>query len=162
MKDDDQDDGPEDQGPDIYPEADEIDLGELKYDTLMGDVRDAMLMQFQQRQRPWSLLSEEEQREVAASFELAAKNLVRKSVRLLHAYDFEHVVVTLGEVKVKGKGIEAKITATNLKEYRDALSDHVDSQVMIYLVDSETFMAERAKPRITPDQGSLLPDADAA
>lgn len=144
------------------PEDGEIDVGELKAETLMVDIRDAMLMQFRDKKRPWPLLTEDEQRGVANSFELAAKNLVRKTVRMLTAFEFEHVVVTLGEMKAKpGKDLEAKITCSNIKENRDILGDYGGTLVTIYMVDSETFMAERAAP-ITPDQGSMLPPEEEA
>lgn len=139
------------------PDGDEVDLGGLKADTLMVDVRDAMLMQFRDKKRPWSLLTEEEQREVANSFELAAKNLVRKTVRMLTDYDFPRTVVALGEVKIKGeKGIEAKITCQNIEHNRTILGEHVGQLVSLLMVDSDAFEAEREAP-ITPDQGSMLP-----
>lgn len=160
---DEQDDDHNDDGPDLYPESEELDLGDLKADTLMGDLRDAMLGQFRQQKRPWSMLVEDEQREVANAYELAAKNLVRKTVRLLSNFDFPCTAVTLGEVKIKGeKGIEAKITCGNVEHNRTVLGEHVGTMMTLYAVDSEVFMAERARPAISPDQGSLLRDDEAA
>lgn len=142
--------------------ADNLDMAELKADTLMVDIRDAMLGRIRELRTPWSLLPEDKQREIANSMELAAKNLVRQAVRLLNDHEFPYAVVALGEVKIKGeKGIEAKISCQNIEHNRTVLGEHVGQMCTVYMVDSETFMGER-EPAISPDQPDLPMAADGA
>lgn len=130
---------------------------ELAADTLSGDVRDALLMQIRDLKRPWSALSEAEQREKVNLMEAAAKDLVRSCLRLVNDYPHPHAVVRLGEVKICGgdKGIESKISAQNVESHRDVLGEHVGSLCMLLMVDSETFFGERDAPDIDPDQRDL-------
>lgn len=140
--------------------ADNLDMAELKADTLMVDIRDAMLGRIRELRTPWSLCPEDKQREIANSMELAAKNLVRQAVRLLNDHEFPYAVVALGEVKIKGeKGIEAKISCQNIEHNRTVLGEHVGQMCTVYMVDSETFMGER-EPAISPDQPDLPMAAD--
>ena len=134
---------------------------DLELDTLSGDIRDAFLTRFRNAPKPWQQMTEEEQYDFANGVELLAKDVVRRSVRLVTAYDFPHAVVALGEVKIKGeKGIEAKIVATNIEHNRNVLGDHVGEFCMLLMVDSETFMAERAPVEISPDQPEMELDPD--
>lgn len=140
-------------------EAAEASLPGLSTDTLMVDVRDALLMQVQTLQKPWQQMTEDEQRGCANVLEAVAKNLVRQTVRIIGAVDFPHVVVGLGDVKVRGdgKGIEAKVTCPNIRENREALGDYVGQMVTLYMADSEDFMAAR-DAKIDHDQADLLPE----
>lgn len=142
------------------PDDTKIDIEELKIDTLAGDLRDAMLMRVRDMKRPWSMLTEAEQRELAAGLDMAARHLVRGAIHLLTDYEFPRAVVTLGEVKIKGeKGIEAKIGCANIEHNRQVLGEHVGDHVLMLMVDSETFMGEREPAKIDPDQPHL-PGAD--
>ena len=141
-----------DDAPDFEPEL----------NTLMGDMRDAMLMRVRTLQKPWAQMSEQEQTDCANGIELAARDLIRKAVRLLNTHEWEHTVVELSEIKIGGtKGIEGKIACANIAYNRDILGGHVNSQVMIMMVDSETFMNARAPAQIDKDQPELeLPRDD--
>lgn len=138
------------------PDNTKIDIEELKIDTLAGDLRDAMLMRVRDMKRPWSMLTESEQRELAAGLDMAARHLVRGAIHLLTDYEFPRAVVTLGEVKIRGeKGIEAKIGCANIEHNRQVLGEHVGDHVLMLMVDSETFMGEREPAKIDPDQPDL-------
>ena len=130
---------------------------DLQLDTLRGDIRDAMLNRIRHMKTSWSLCTEAEQNEIVNGLELAAKNLVRGVVRQLTAHEFPHAVVTLGEVKIGGsKGIEAKITCTNIEVNRNTLGDHVGEMVQIVMIDSDKFMGERDPADVQPDQGDMF------
>ncbi|MBM3606568.1 MAG: hypothetical protein FJX25_18215 [Alphaproteobacteria bacterium] len=130
---------------------------DLQLDTLMGDIRDAMLSRIRHMKTSWSLCTEAEQGEIANGLELAAKQLVRGVVRQLTAHEFPHAVVTLGEVKIGGtKGIEAKITCQNIEVNRNTLGDHVGQMVQIVMIDSDKFLGERSSPDIQPDQSDMF------
>lgn len=151
------------------PETGEVEdapAPDLALDTLSGDLRDVMLTRFRDMQKPWQQMNEGEQYEFANGIELAAKDIVRQTVRLFTGYEWPRAVVQLGEIKIIGgdkSRIEGKVVASNITENRDVLGEHVNQFVMLLCVDSETFMAERAPVEIDPDQPDLpeqeLPDS---
>lgn len=134
---------------------------EMQLDTLFGDCRDAMLQRIQTMKTSWALCNEAEQAEIINGLELAAKSIVRAAVREVTRHEFDHAVVSLGEVKIKGeKGIEAKITCSNIEHNRSVLGEHVGSMVQIVMIDSEDFMNARSEAKPTPDQGDWLQAAE--
>lgn len=145
--------------PEEEPETEAEDrITDLQLDTLSGDLRDAMLMQFRDVNTAWSAMSEERQRELGAAMELAAKDLVRKAVRLLTDHSFARCVVQLGEIKIVGgdkSRIEGKIVAHNVSENREVLGDHVNTTVQLVCIDSTEFMGERGPANVDPDQPDL-------
>ncbi len=157
-----------DKTEDIAPEAEapavENDAPDFnpQLDTLMGDLRDVMLGRIRTTQKPWEKMSEEEQIDLANGLEMAARDIIRRTVRLLNDYPWPHAAVLLGEVKIKGaKGIEAKVTCDNIELNRTVLGDHIGQHVMILMVDSDRFMAHRAPVDIQPNQPALpMEDGD--
>jgi hypothetical protein len=141
---------------------------DLRLETLSGDLRDILLMNIRDMKRPWSLLTEDEQRDLAGRLELGANDLIRRIVRMVTDFDFPQAVVALGEVKIKGeKGIEAKISCANIEHNRSTLGEAVGDMVLLLCVSSDQFMNERAPAAIDPDQASLgvedhgaYPDSD--
>lgn len=143
------------------PAADGAPEFNPELETLMGDLRDVMLMRVRTARKPWEQMTEEEQSFLANGLELAAKDIIRRTVRLLNDHEWPHAVVTLGEVKIKGeKGIEAKVTCTNIEHNRTVLGEHVGDQIMVLMVDSATFMSERAPVQIDPDQAKMPLDGE--
>lgn len=136
----------------------EIGADDMKIDTLAGDLRDALLTRVQQMKRPWSMLTEDEQRDLVEGLGMMSRELVRQTVRLFDEWEWPHTVVRLGEIKIVGGDkarIEGKVTAANIEHNRNVLGDHVNDFVMLVCVDSEAFMGERAEPQIDPDQPEL-------
>lgn len=145
---------PEEDGPDTGP----IDVSELQIETLAGDLRDNLLLRIRDMKRPWSALTEEEQRDLANGLEMSARDLVRRTVRLLTAWEWPRCVVKLGDIKIVGGDkarIEGKIEAANLEEYRNVLGDHVGTMVTLIMIDSESFMGERGPADVDPDEPNL-------
>jgi len=141
-----------DDAPDFDPE-----LG-----TLMGDMRDAMLMRIRTLQKPWAQMTEAEQTDCANGIELAARDMIRKTVRLVNKHEWPSCVVTLAEMKIGGtNGIDIKMICPNISEYRNVLGEHVKTQVMVVFADSETFMAERAPAQIDKDEPEMPLDGEA-
>ena len=138
------------------PDADrELEDHEINIDTMSGDVRDVMLQHFRNTRKPWAQMSAAEQNDVANAFDLASRQLVKAAVRKLTGWEFPRAAVSLGEVKIKGAAIEAKIIASNTSHEREVLGDNVGAQVLMLMVDSERFMAERAPVKIDPDQKAM-------
>lgn len=148
----------EDKGPEAEASATELDAPDFnpELETLMGDLRDVMLGRIRTQQKPWEKMTQDEQIDLANGLELAAKDIIRRTVRLLNDFPWPHAAVLLGEVKIKGaKGIEAKVTCDNIELNRTVLGDHIGQHVMILMVDSDRFMAHRAPVDIKPDQPEL-------
>ncbi len=125
-------------------------------DTLMGDLRDVMLGRIRTTRKPWEQMTEEEQIDLANGLELASRDIIRRTVRLLNNFPWPHAAVLLGEVKIKGaKGIEAKVTCDNIELNRTVLGDHIGQHVMVLMVDTDRFMDHRSPVDIRPDQPSL-------
>jgi hypothetical protein len=148
----------EDIAPEVDAPATENDAPDFnpELDTLMGDLRDVMLGRIRTTRKPWEQMTEDEQIDLANGLELASKDIIRRTVRLLNDFPWPHAAVLLGEVKIKGaKGIEAKVTCDNIELNRTVLGDHIGQHVMILMVDSDRFMAHRAPVDIRPDQPEL-------
>ena len=146
IMDDDPDFADIDDAPDYDPE-----LG-----TLMGDMRDVMLQRIRTLQKPWQQMTEQEQTDCANGIEFGARDIIRKTVRLLNKHDWPHSVVSLGQVTITGdKGIKAQIECANIQHNRDVLGGHVGQRVMVMMVDSDTFMAARAPVKIDKDQPEI-------
>lgn len=141
---------PDDIGTDDAPDFDP-ELG-----TLMGDMRDAMLSRIRTLQKPWAQMTEAEQIDCANGVELAARDMIRKTVRLVNKHEWPHAVVKLCEIKIGGtNGIDIKMTCPNIAVNREVLGDHVNTEVMVVMADSETFMAARNPVEIDKDQPEM-------
>lgn len=125
--------------------------------TLSGDLRDAMLSRIRQMRTTWPLCTEVEQSDIVNGLELAAKAMVREVVKQLTSFEFDRAVVTLNEMKMKpGKDLEIKVSCPNIEVNRNVLGHHMGAHVLLLMVDSDEFMAERAKPDIQPDQMDMF------
>lgn len=151
-----------DKTEDIGPEADaavaENDVigFDPELETLMGDVRDVMLGRIRTTQKPWEQMTEAEQTDLANGIDLAARDMVRRTVRLMARHEWPHVVASLSEIKIGGKnGIDIKMTCPNIALHRETLGDNVNTQVQIVMIDSDKFMGQRRPVDIKPDQPDL-------
>lgn len=154
----------DDQTEALPPEAQIDDAPDFdpQLDSLMGDMRDVILQRIRTLQKPWAQMSEQEQVDCANGTELAAKDMIRKTVRLLNQHEWPTAVVELSEMKIGGtKGIEAKIACANVSHNREVLGDYVGTQVMLMMVDSDSFMAARAPAKIDKDQPELPMEGEA-
>lgn len=134
---------------------------DLELESLSGDMRDEMLTRIKHLKATWGLLSQNEQMDVANGLELFAKNMVRRAVHLVTRQKFPHTAVQLAEMKIGGtKGIEAKIICDNIQHNREVLGEHIGQFVQMVMIDSDTFMGERAAVQIDPDQPGLNLDGD--
>ncbi len=72
---------------------------ELAADTLRGDVRDALLSHIRDLAKPFSALSESQQRDVIDAVDKTAQHVVRGSVAIVANQGFPSI-----DVRVSGKG----------------------------------------------------------
>jgi hypothetical protein len=125
------------------------DAGEFnpEFQKLEGQIRNFMLDRIRNNWKPWQQMTVDEQQQLVNAIEMQARDTIRGTVRALNDFEWEHCMVTLGQVTLKGgdKGIEAKITCANVDENRNFLGEHIDSQVMILSTNAETFFGARDK-----------------
>lgn len=138
----------------------DVNTYDLTVETLAGDVRDALLGMIRDMKRPWPLLTEEEQREAINRMDSAAKHLVDAVFAAMTYFEFPRAVVELTDVKIKAKGVEAKITAANIEHNRNVLGDAVGDTILVLIADSEAFKGERGEPGVDADQPALPLDPE--
>lgn len=82
-----------------------VDQLMLNANELVFDIRDALLEIIKTRPKPWSGTSQEEQRDIAAALEIAAKELVRKVAEEIASNGTASIRVLLTKFNVTGNDI---------------------------------------------------------
>jgi hypothetical protein len=125
------------------------DAGEFnpEIQKLEGQIRNFLLDRIKNNWKPWQQMTVDEQQQLVNAVEQQARDTIRGTVRAVNNYEWAHCTVVLGQVTLKGgdKGIEAKITCSNVDENRNFLGEHVDKHVLILSTDAETFFGARDK-----------------
>lgn len=123
-------------------------------DTLRGDVRDSLLSWLKATPRPWSQLSEAEQKDQALAADSFSARLVRQVCQIVAANERPCIVATLVEYKEKD-GVEAKLKLPSKGEVVAALHEACGREVLIVTSGAEEFMGESAPAEIRSDQPGL-------
>jgi hypothetical protein len=135
------------------------DTIDLAAETLSGDLRDAVLTMFKDRQKPWEKMSEGEKRDTAYAIEGMTRDLVGRACLILAAGGRLTATAELETFQQKGREIVAKLNLYASPEAVLALNKACGSSVQILFVDAAPFKGERAAVEIEPDQGDLLQEA---
>ena len=135
-------------------ETTDVPIAELAADTLRGDIRDAMLSWFKATPKPWTALSEQEQRDIADSADRCARSLVRQACQHIAAAERPVIVAQLVEYKEKD-GVEAKLKLPSKGEVVASLHEACGREVLIVCSGEEEFQGEAAPAEITSDQPEL-------
>lgn len=130
------------------------DIAEMAANTLRGDVRDAMLSWFKATPKPWSQMSEGEQRDFADTADRAARNLVKQACQIIAAAERPCFVATLTEYREKG-GVEAKLKLASKGEIVAALHEACGREVLVVTSGAEEFDEESAPAEIDADQPAI-------
>jgi hypothetical protein len=124
-------------------------------ETLMGDLRDAILSQLKALKHPWQLLKEDDQRSVIFATESMARNLVCQAIELVATRGHPALPARLVKAQLKD-GMQCQIDFSRHDPQRNELLDHIGKPVMVVLADSSTFMGQTQEAKPEPDQSSLL------
>lgn len=138
---------------DFFQDGDGV-LTPVEAETMMGDVRDAMLGHIRSMRVPWAMTAEDEQRDIIQSVTKAAENLVRKSVSVVAKRGMDSVVVVLGKWTV-GDLIDMKVTAQATVETIGKLASHGQSAAVLILSDPSVYFGERKPAKPDKDQPTL-------
>lgn len=122
---------------------------EIAARTAAGDLRDFVLEEIRQLGSPWRKLSESHQGYIAQRVQDRCQQIVTEAVNLIAARDFTAIAVSLEQVALKPKGIEAKLAlAAVTHEIRHALVDAQGHTVMIVVADPKQFLGARGPAKI--------------
>jgi len=130
-------------------------LPEKSADYLMGEVRDALLMQVRSMETPWSKLSEDEQADRIAAITATAESTVRRAAHAIAKSGFDHVPVIIKDFTVKGGAIKGKFEALVSEPNVIRLSDHQETAAVIVLVDHERYMGAETEAKPDPQEPEL-------
>lgn len=122
--------------------------------TLMGDLRDALLDRLKGMPKPWTVMSEAEQRDMIFGCERVATHLVTQAVRLIAANGHPSIQAELDSCTVKD-GIKAVLNLSKHDPMRHELTDAVGKTVMVVVADIEPFMGQSKEAKPDPDQTTL-------
>jgi hypothetical protein len=121
--------------------------------TLVGDTRDAVLNLFKNH-ADWKHMKEATQKDVVASCEHIATELVRKTAEIVAGRGFKSMHCTLEQVVVKD-GLKIVLKASNKAEGKNDLIDSQGGSVTVVLSDINPYLGHRNKPEIDVDEPPL-------
>jgi len=130
--------------------------------TLVGDIRDVLIDTFKNRPKPWSQLSEGEQRDLAKALENVAKTVIKKTVLVVAEQDEISVTATVKGYSAKGGVFKINAEARGDEDTAQQLFGMDGHDVVIMSADSQRFTGQRKDPEVQPDQAALFSDAPQA
>jgi len=126
----------------------------LAADTLVGDLRDAMLGRIRAMKKPWEQMNESEQRDTVEQFTNASKHLTQRAVELIAKNGRNTINATLESFTVKD-GVKCVIKAPTTEEAILQLTHAQGHPILLVASASAQYEGERAPVALDPDQGDL-------
>ena len=133
------------------------ELVTLVSDTLMGDLRDAILDRLRAMPKPWTVMSEAEQRDMISGVHRVASHLVDQAVTLIAANGQRTIRAMVYQCVIKDE-MKIVLKANRHDAQRLEMIDAVGSVALIAFADREPFMGERGPAKPDPDQPPLVLD----
>lgn len=125
---------------------------EFESGTLVGDIRDTMLDVFKNRPKPWSQLSEAEQRDLAKALDNVAKTFIRKVVRVVAEEDLFSIDGVIKGYSGKGGAFKVNIEARGDEQTATELFKMDGHDVVIMSADASRFTGQKKDAEVQPDQ----------
>jgi len=122
---------------------------------IFGDTRDVLLTHIRAMTKPWSRMTEDEQRNKIDAFSRAAEDVVRRAVGLVTRQGFDNVPVKLGRFTVDSGNIKGSFEAVYGERSVVALGDHGGRTAVLVLADADDYMGESAPPVVDPDEPEI-------
>lgn len=126
----------------------------LASDTLMGDIRDAILDRLKAMPKPWTVMSENEQRDLIYGVENAAQNLIRQAALLMAANGYPTINGQVESSTIKDD-IKTVVRVSKTHGDRLALLDAAGHPCIIVIADIAQFLGERAPAEPDKDEPVL-------
>lgn len=138
----------------------EIPARKVASEHLMGEIRDALLMQVRSMETPWSKLSEDEQADRIKIVSRTAEWAVRQMAHTIAKQGFEYVPAILKDFTVKAGAVKGKFEALVSERNVIRLADHQDKAAIIVLVDADQYLGAATEAKPDPQEPELPIDAD--
>lgn len=132
---------------------------ELAKETLTGDIRDFLLDEIRNLQKPWERMTEDEQSELIDRTSRRVETTTNEAVKIVAANGFPVFQVELVEVKGKG-GITGQFKAPFNPESWLALGEAQGGVIQIIPGNLNLFEGQRVEAVADPDQPELKLDGD--
>jgi hypothetical protein len=128
---------------------------EFESGSLLGDIRDTIVEIFKHRPKPWSQMSEAEQRDMARGIEQSARTLVRKIVVVVAEEDLVSVQATLKGYSAKGGTFKLNAEARGDEETARLLFEMDGHEFVIMSADATRFLGQKGDAAVQPDAPAL-------
>lgn len=133
---------------------------EFESGSLVGDIRDALVDIFKNRPKPWSQLSEAEQRDLHKGLEQSAKMVLKKLVLVIAEEDDVSVQAVLKGYSVKGDAFKLTVEAKGDADTALELFKMDGHDVVLIRADSKRFHGQKRDGEVQPDQPALEFEGD--
>ena len=131
---------------------------DLKAETLSGDIRDWMLDQLRRVDKPWTKLSEGEQRRIIEGAGDMGRQAVRRALDIFLDYDFPTLAVSVGKYTGKDGTLKAEFTCQDTDANLVAVARA--GRAVLVIAEPDSFFGEQQAAHPEPDQKAM--DLDAA
>ncbi len=125
-----------------------------KAETLSGDIRDWLLDKFRLLDKPWTKLSEAQQRRLIDRADEMGRTSVRRVLDLVTAHKFPTIEIQVGKFKGGEKG-EVKFDSTCQDTDGNLLAVARAGRAVLVLANPQVFFGERAAATAEPDQPAM-------
>lgn len=122
--------------------------------TLMGDVRDALLTHLRTMRVPWAMLAEDEQQAAIDAVQQTAEHAVRTVAGMIAHQGAPHLSARVMKWTVKDN-VKIELAVTGLVDNIVALAEHGATSAVLVLSDPADFMGERSDAKADKDQPDL-------
>lgn len=120
-------------------------------ETLLGDVRDALLDHIKSLRKSWPEFSRVEQLQIVEHCKTISENLIKQAVQIIAADGRRTIVADVEKIEVKD-GIKVHAKCTNLQQSLIDLGASVGKTVLIVVADDHDYSGQREEPETDPDQ----------
>lgn len=119
----------------------------IETDTLMGDIRTALLDALRNMPKPWQQMGPDEQQQLIDGCTKVSTHLVSEAVRIVASNRFPAISGRLIKAQIKD-GMQLQVDVSRFDAQRLTIIDSVTKPVFLVIAEPDMFMGERtpAKP----------------
>lgn len=128
-----------------------IDTREIGTETLLGDLRDALLDRLRAMPKPWAAMTDDEQKEMIEGCAVVAAHLVSEATRLIAAKGFPTISGRLVKVQVKD-GMQLQVDVSRHDPQRLTVIDNVDRPVLLVIAEPDMFAGEKGPSKTSLEE----------
>jgi hypothetical protein len=119
----------------------------LSAETLIGNIRDAVLTEFKQMPKPWQAMNEDEQSRLIDRSTDIGDTLVRQAVDLIAARDLPALPINVGKITVDGAECKGTFECFANDENLLRIRHLQGARAMFVLASPDAYAGETEKPQ---------------